>query len=286
MTIATDQTHLLSKQYHNADNLHARVNLHKRFSASQFDFWGWMFDQLVTLTSDNTEPSADTEPRRILELGCGSGLIWRANRERIPTNWQITLSDFSTGMLAESQQALGDIENITKFKVIDAQDIPYEAATFDLIIANFMLYHVPDLDKAVHEIRRILKPGGQLIAATNGDKHMLELEQLADSWLSELDVSKAFSPAVTLSFRLETGHDILKQQFDNVNLQPIPASRLEVTEAQPILDYALSMNRFRSDTLEADVLANIIKYAEQDLEQRLSTGPIIINKASGLFIVS
>ncbi len=279
MMASTDQAYLLSKQYHNADKLHARVNLHKRFSVGQLDFWGWMFDQMLTMDTSN-------DPKRILELGCGSGLLWRANRERIPTNWHITLSDFSTGMLAESQQALSDVDSISKFEVIDAQDIPYEAATFDLVIANFMLYHVPDLDKAVHEIRRVLKPGGQLVAATNGDKHMLELKQLIDGWHSELGIPNAFSPPATLRFRLETGHDILKQQFDEVVLELIPAGRLEVTEVQPILDYALSTSRFRADAFEAGVLEKIVQHAYRDLEQRLSTGPFVINKASGLFIAS
>ena len=59
---------------------------------------------------------------------------------------------------------------------MDAQDIPFEDDTFGCVVANHMLYHVPDLDKGLAEIRRVLKPGGKLYAATNGEAHMLELE--------------------------------------------------------------------------------------------------------------
>ncbi len=55
-----------------------------------------------------------------------------------------------------------------QFKEIDAQSIPFEDETFDAVIANHMLYHVPDRPKAIAEIKRVLKPGGRLIATTIG----------------------------------------------------------------------------------------------------------------------
>jgi ubiquinone/menaquinone biosynthesis C-methylase UbiE len=61
------------------------------------------------------------------------------------------------------------------FDVIDAQAIPYAGASFDAVVANHMLYHVQDRPRAFSEIRRALKPGGQLFVATNGQDHMAEL---------------------------------------------------------------------------------------------------------------
>lgn len=51
-------------------------------------------------------------------------------------------------------------------KIIDIQNIPYEDNSFDLVIANMMLYHVPDLPRALAEVGRVLKPEGKLYTAT------------------------------------------------------------------------------------------------------------------------
>ena len=64
------------------------------------------------------------------------------------------------------------------FEVVDAQLIPYEKHTFNVVIANYMLYHVPDLAKALSEIRRVLQPKGRLYATTVGLNQMAELRKV------------------------------------------------------------------------------------------------------------
>ncbi len=153
------QQYLLTKQYKNAANLNARIALHRRFSMNKYEFQRWVFDQF----------SIPAEGR-ILELGCGPGHLWRINADRIPEKWDITLSDFSPGMLQEAQQNLANIGRHFTFQRIDAQSIPFEDESFDVIIANHMLYHVPDRVKAFSEIFRVLRPEGRLYAVTNGLK--------------------------------------------------------------------------------------------------------------------
>ena len=94
---------------------------------------------------------------RILELGCGSGLLWKSSIDRIPAGWKITLSDLSPGMLDAAWRNLVVTGRTFQFKEIDAQSIPFEDETFDAVIANHMLYHVPDRGKALAEIKRVLK---------------------------------------------------------------------------------------------------------------------------------
>ena len=85
----TDQQYLKTDQYKDSSNLDARVAIHQRFSTNPYGWFRWIFDTLLKLPSS----------ARILELGCGHGLLWKENVDRIPSGWMITLSDLSPGML-------------------------------------------------------------------------------------------------------------------------------------------------------------------------------------------
>ncbi len=83
-----NQAYLLAEQYRDDSNLASRMSLHERFSTNPYGFQRWIFDRL------DLAPDA-----RVLELGCGTGVLWLKNRDRLPEGWNITLSDLSSGML-------------------------------------------------------------------------------------------------------------------------------------------------------------------------------------------
>jgi ubiquinone/menaquinone biosynthesis C-methylase UbiE len=85
----------ISRQYRTTSNLNACIQLHQRYSQNKYGWFRWVFDQFDLL-----------ENSQILELGSGAGNPWLENLERIPAGWDITLSDFSAGMLAQAQQNL------------------------------------------------------------------------------------------------------------------------------------------------------------------------------------
>ena len=60
-----------------------------------------------------------------------------------------------------------------------SQDLPYADESFDVVAALWMLYHVPDVDRALAEVRRVLRPGGLFVAVTNGDGHVADLRREA-----------------------------------------------------------------------------------------------------------
>lgn len=265
--IYTDQTYLRNTQYRDASNLNARIALHERFSTNTYDWRLWVFDQF-------------TFPRsaRLLEIGCGPGHLWQRNLHRIPKGWKIILSDFSPGMLDEAWRALHAYDKNFQFEVIDAQSIPYPDGYFDGVIANHMLYHVPNRTKALAEISRVLEPGGKLYAATNGEKHMVELDQLILRFNRPLgEILLAHNQR---QFTLENGAEQLAPYFDHIELRPYEDS-LNITEAAPLVAYILSMVNIKTLQLEqeqVDALENLIR---QELAQK---GAIHIQKSVGLFI--
>ena len=178
MSKFTDPTYLKTDQYLDSSNLDARVEIHRRFSTNPYGWFNWFFDTLETLPN----------PARFLELGCGPAYLWKDCVERIPSSWNITLSDLSDGMLDAAWRSLVVTGRPFKYQQIDAQSIPYPDETFDIVLANYMLYHVPDRPKTLQEIRRVLKPGGHLIAATAGQGHLAELNH----WLKKASPEKDF----------------------------------------------------------------------------------------------
>src|SRR5437868_1252987 len=191
-----NETNAIKEQYRTGANLEARIALHERFSTARQGFHQWLFEHM--------DLPADA---RILELGCGTGQMWRALGARVPRTWRLVLTDMSLGMV--SSLDLTGFQNLSGLLQTDAQAIPFADESFDAVVANHMLYHVPDLNGALRQIRRVLKGGGRLYAATNGTVHMHELDQFAAALGIDYHVPN-------LSFRLENGIQWLAPYFQPV----------------------------------------------------------------------
>jgi ubiquinone/menaquinone biosynthesis C-methylase UbiE len=258
----SDQQYLKSDQYKDSSNLDARVAIHKRFGTNPYGWMSWVFDRLLQLPED----------AKILELGCGPGHLWKENMSRIPAGWHITLSDLSSGMLDAAWRNLVVTGRAFQFKEIDAQSIPVEDNTFDVVIANHMLYHVPDRPKAMTEIRRILKPGGRLVATTVGENHMKEMME----WYAQVHISNIWQSFAN-PFTLENGSEQLEPYFRHVVLFRYE-DNLDVTEVEPIMAYIRS--GMRVSELSQEELSKLQHDLEQELKEK---GKIFISKDSGLF---
>ena len=262
MSKPDDQEYLKTDQYRDSTNLDARVVIHQRFSINAYGWFKWVFDSLRKLP----------EQARILELGCGNGLLWRENIGRIPPGWKVILSDLSPGMLDTAWRSLVVTGRPFRFEEIDAQSIPYGDETFDAVIANHILYHVPDRPKAVAEIRRVLKPGGRLIATTVGQNHLKEMTE----WYARVKADGRWEP-VTNPFTLENGLEQLKPFFSDVKVSRYD-DHLQVTEIEPIIAYIRSGIRAQ-DLVEAE-LARLQDDLERELQEK---NRIFISKDSGSF---
>jgi ubiquinone/menaquinone biosynthesis C-methylase UbiE len=259
MNKANDQNYLANQQYKDGANLNARIALHQRFSTNKYDWQRWVFDQLDL-----------PETARILECGGGPGWFWRKNTDRIPPNWEITLSDFSAGMLEEAQQNLKNGAANFSFRQVDIQNIPFEQAYFDAVIANHMLYHVPDRSKAFAEVKRVLKPDGRFYAATNGQKHLQELDQFGTEEF-DLGISR-----FSLNFTLDEGTEQLAPFFTKINRRLYEDS-LVVTEVEPLIAYMLSTYHQPTPEQVANARAKIARIIAEK-------GAFNITKDTGIFI--
>jgi len=262
MSKFTDQQYLKTDQYKDSSNLDARVMIHQRFSTNSYGWFKWVFDTLTTFP----------ENAKILELGCGPAYLWKENINRIPTGWDITLSDLSSGMVDTAWRNLVVTGRTFQFKEIDAQSIPFGDETFDAVIANHMLYHVPDRGKAIAEIQRILKSAGHFIATTVGENHMKEMM----GWYGRVHVSKIWESFAN-PFTLENGLEQLKPYFPQVELSRYE-DNLQVTEIEPLIAY------LRSGMRVTELSENELLDLQHDLEKELKEkGSIFITKDSGLF---
>lgn len=249
----------MESQYKTSTNLESRIGLHERFSTNKYDWHRWVFDHLELPTS-----------ARILEIGCGTGRLWVANQGRIPENWSLTLTDSSEGMIEKTRQSLEGLRIHPQTIVADASSLPFDNATFDAVVANHVMYHITDKDKAFSEVERVLRPGGRFYAATNGITHMQELFQM-------LYGSTDRNVVIEGNFSLENGRAQLEKWFSDVKLYKFESS-LEVTDAQALIDYVFSMSSSQSLAPEQKQ-----EFISKIKEQIAREGSIHITKSTGLF---
>ena len=256
--------HNLKAQYDSGDRLDARIELHRRCSTNPIPFHRWIFDHM------------DLDGKRILEVGCGTCELWLQNRERIPTNCGITLVDFSEAMVDCAKDHFGEDDRFT-FAQADIQALPFEDRSFDVVITNHMLYHVPDIHKGLCEVKRVLAPQGISYATTNDEKSMQGFYNLLTDFDSAIDV-KSESP--NLRFNTHNGQAMLEKVFDDVVLMDYE-NPLHITDADLLVNYVLSMKGVTNMTeMIAPRMSQFQAYLEDMIQ---SDGKIVLPKRAGMF---
>lgn len=261
---------LKQQQYNNAAKFNARIQLHAKCATNKYPWPLWVFDQLEK-----------KENLKILELGCGTGMLWQVNGTRIPLDWEITLSDFSEGMLNEARQNLQTSEVKFTYELINAEQIDFSNDYFDTVIANHMLYHVPNLDRALSEIFKVLKPDGIFYASTIGSNNMREMKQLIHQFLQNNSYEEVLG-TVENNFSLDNGRDHLSNYFQDIRVIRYENS-LNITEPQLLVDYILSCNGLKPGV---ELLAMSQAEEFRSFVQNLIriNGRIYVTTESGMFI--
>ncbi|CAN5360520.1 hypothetical protein BH11ACT8_BH11ACT8_03380 [soil metagenome] len=155
-------------------------------------------------TLDGKEPSCEAldivvaaAPDRVLEVGCGTGAFAARVSAALPHSTLVAIDQSERFVELTGRRGLDA-------RTGDVQDLPFDDESFDLVAAMWMLYHVSDLHLGLSEVRRVLRPGGTLVAVTNGDEHVADLRREAGG-----------EPVIT-HFSSENGEDALLRHFEHV----------------------------------------------------------------------
>ena len=245
-------------QYATSKGLDIRITFHEKYSVNKQGYGKWLKSHYDF-----------HEGMKVLELGCGTGSLWLGEDELISKCEKLVLTDLSDGMLETTKSNLGERDNI-EYQVADIQNLPFEDSSFDVVIANAMLYHVPDLNKGLKEVRRVLKKGGAFYCSTLGENNFTD--KLAEWFrLSGED----FNP--NHNFTMQNGTEKLNSVFDDVTSLFYEDS-LHVTEAEDLVEYLKSLASFKA------VLDLPEKKIRDILEEHAEGGAIDLPKDYGMFI--
>ena len=248
----------VKKQYASSEKLDTRISIHEKYSVNRQGFGSWIASHYRFEAGFS-----------VLELGCGTGSLWQGQDSLIRACSRLVLTDLSEGMLQKAKETLARFSGI-EYRITDIQDIPFADHSFDAVIANMMLYHVPDIRRGLDEVRRVLKPGGTFYCATYGEHGILE-------YLSGLFGIPEAAGQASHSFTLQNGEAQLRQHFADVRRDDYPDA-LAVTNAGDLADYILSLSGMTAlRDIPRDKLVSV-------LEANMSDGVLTVPKEYGMFI--
>jgi len=221
----------LKSQYENANNISARIRLHKDYSVNKQGWFPWIYETGIA-------PLLICDKRttiEILELGCGEGSLWVENKEKLPEHVHITVSDISEGMIRDIRRNLNGDARFS-YETFDCHNIPAKASTYDVIIANHLLFYCDDIEQVCSEITRVLKPNGVFLCSTYGSKHMKEITELVQKFDKRIVLA---AENLFDRFGLDNGQMILQDYFSNIE-EHIYEDSILIDQAEPLIEYILS----------------------------------------------
>jgi DNA-binding transcriptional MerR regulator/trans-aconitate methyltransferase len=260
----TNMEKSLVEQYRNAANINIRIQLHKKYSTNPIGWFQWIFSQLNLKAEE-----------KVLEVGCGNGELWKANENIIPKSSELLLSDISIGMVNDARENLKDCCNSISFEAFDCHNIPAEDETFHIVIANHVVFYLKDREKALNEIKRVLKKGGYFYCSTYGKEHMKEIDALVKEFDARIALSEVSLYEV---FGLENGMDELIKYFNVVEVLSYDDFLMVDNEA-PLIDYILSCHGNQHEYLK-DRYSEFKEFLKSKLKKN---GAIKITKRAGIF---
>ena len=273
-----NQEEIVRRHYATDENLRIRIETHDKYTVPDRSFAEWVLDRINLKGHE-----------RILDIGCGPGLYYHKLKPR----WEKTPDVQYVGMdlvplMLENHPAH---EGKGSLGVGNIEKLPFADHSFDVVMANHMLYHVNDIHKAVKEMRRVLKPTGILVTATNSVNTMPELQVLmrrAIVLLTRGGAAQVRAPELPSDrFALENGTRILAQYFYAVVRHDLP-SALVFPEVEPAMAYLESTRDLREKSLPKDVIwDDVMMIMRQQINQLVKhLGELVINKSAGVLIAS
>jgi SAM-dependent methyltransferase len=258
----------LTEQYKTDENLRIRIDTHRLYTIGPP--LEPAIDQALNLAGDES----------LLDIGTGPG-DFPARLRAVGHRGQLVGIDASPGMIAKAASANSGLQ----FLVADAQSLPFADGAFDIVTARHMLYHVPDIPRALRDAHRVLRPGGRFLAVTNAHDNMREFyvacSQAADALRGKISRETRIATTIPPVFTEQNAPALLREVFANVKLVRVEAF-LRFETPHPAIRYFDSCRTLRGLTPEEwdaarDAFAAV-------LPQRFAGGPWLISKTIILLI--
>ena len=248
------------KQYQTSEKLSTRISIHSKYSTNHQGFGNWILSHYRI-----------REGMSVLEIGCGTGDMWAGQDGIIRRCSRFVLTDFSEGMLEQAKETLRGQAGI-EYCPADIQELPFDDQAFDIVIANMMLYHVPDLSRGLREVKRVLKDDGTFYCATFGENGMME-------YISSLFEKNGVRHSVNTNFTLQNGAEKLKTVFPAVR-RDLYEDALEVTDVEDMVEYIFSLTGMTDlKKIPRDEIRSV-------LQRNMRNGILHVPKEYGMFTAS
>jgi ubiquinone/menaquinone biosynthesis C-methylase UbiE len=185
----------LRDQYGTTHKLDARIEAHQRYSERPDDYLDWILDRL------------DPQPGDLaIDVGCGKGsyhprLVARGVRA-------ILGLDASSAMVAATQRQANEQGWPVVAIEASAEQLPVPDGSYDVAMANHVLFLIADQRAALRELRRVLKPSGRVVLSTNAEDHSARLLALHRTAAQKLD----YTPVDRVTDRFNLGHQALVEE--------------------------------------------------------------------------
>jgi SAM-dependent methyltransferase len=229
----TDRTVLATEAYPDSTQLRTRYSIYT-YRRPPLDLPGLAAE----LLHDVTGP--------VLDVGCGPGVHTAALRADRPQRI-VLAADLSPGMAREAG---------APSVVADAAALPVATGSCGGVLAMHMLYHLPDPQAAVREIRRVLAPGGTALVSTNSRDDKEELYAACRLATADLTAGPRWDREVQHRFDLDEAQAVLRRHFTEVHRIDL-SGVVEVPDPEPVVAFIASTGAWYPGAGHGEVLDRI-----------------------------
>ena len=254
--------YLKKLQYGTTKNLEARIKIHQLFSTNAESLHTWA-GKLMPIEG----------PVKVLEVGCGTGIFWKENLQRLPRGSELTLTDFSEAMV---EKARGNFtEPFIGVEIADIESLRYANDSFDVVIAHHLIYHASDKQKAFSEIKRVLRSKGFVSITTNSERHMRIVYDIGKRLDKNFPTDRIID-----SFTEEIADTMLPKYFPNIE-KHVQEDLLKVDDLKFLIDYVASGVTPRDMSVADDFYERYAKIVKEEMDEK---GYFGVPKRSPLYI--
>jgi ubiquinone/menaquinone biosynthesis C-methylase UbiE len=218
----------------------------------------------------------NTQPVMVLEIACGTGRVTKHLRKALATSSKLIATDLNAGMLQVAVQNVKE-ENV-EFKEADAQLLPFDDNSFDLVVCQFGFMFVPDKSKAFSEAYRVLKPNGKILFSTwdklENNKATYIIHHVVAEHLSAEAAAFYWAPfSINTKEQLET---LLKNAgFKEIKAERVTKQGTGATALEVAKGLILGTPAFNQITnIDADAPSRLVSIAEKELAKEFGDGII------------